>query len=198
MKKTVLILLALMTLPACSTFDRVFPSTRDEYRRAESMPDLEIPPDLTRESITDLMGIPTDNRAATATAPAGTAAPVEAPRQAQMQASNGRDVIAIPAELPVAWTRIANLLTGLGGVVIDSQDQQAGTLNVTYTDESRSWFQSLLRGNRSEYVIRLSAVGTTTELIILDEKGEWNPTERSDRLLADILSQYNMANSQPQ
>ena len=202
MKKTIVLLLALLSLSACSTFDRVFPSTRDEYKRAEALPDLEIPPDLTRDAINNSMAIPATAPVAPAAAgstvpPAVSAAPVaEAPKQAQMQLINGKNIVAIPEEFTIAWGQIEQTLNG-SGLIINSQDQTKGTFNVTYTDESRSWFQSLLHGNQNDYVISLTGVGDKTELVVLDEKGEWKPSEESDLILSNIMTQYNVARARP-
>lgn len=200
MKKTIVLLLALLSLSACSTFDRVFPSTRDEYKRAEALPDLEIPPDLTRDAINNSMAIPATAPAAptaagTAAAPAAPAA-VAAPKQAQTQVINGKNIVAIPEEFTIAWGQIEQTLNG-SGLIVNSQDQAKGTFNVTYTDESASWFQSLLHGNQNDYVISLTGVGDKTELVVLDEKGEWKPSEESDLILSNIMTQYNVARARP-
>lgn len=197
MKKTIVILLAILPLTACSTFDRVFPSTRDEYKRAETLPSLEIPPDLTRDAINNSMAIPGEG---TAQAPAAAAAPVAsttelpAPKQAQLQVINGKSIVAIPEEFTLAWTRIEQTLPG-SGLTVDAKDQTKGTINVTYTDETRSWFQSMLRGNKKKYVVSLTGVGDKTELVVLDQRGRWNPTAESDNLLSTIMTQYNISSA---
>ncbi|MEX2352680.1 MAG: hypothetical protein WD709_00735, partial [Gammaproteobacteria bacterium] len=47
-----------MSVSACSTFERMFPDRSTEYRQAESLPDLEIPPDLTAGVASDRMSVP--------------------------------------------------------------------------------------------------------------------------------------------
>lgn len=192
MKKLILLLIAVFSLSACSTFDRVFPSTKDEYKQAEAMPDLEIPPDLTKDSINDMMAIPGEGATATAS---GASTEPAAPKQAQIQTIDGRSVVAIPEALTTAWTRIEQTLAG-SGLAVDAKDQAKGTFNVTYTDETRSWFQSLLHGNENEYVISLTGAGDKTELALLDDKGESSPTEESDRILSTIMTQYNISYAQ--
>lgn len=193
MEKLILLLIAVFSLSACSTFDRVFPSTKDEYKQAETMPDLEIPPDLTKGAINDVMAIP--GQGGNVAASSATPEPAAPPRPAEIQVNNGKSIVAIPDDLTIAWTRIEQTLTG-SGLTVDTQDQAKGTFNVTYTDESRSWFQSLLHGNQNEYVISLTGSGDKTELVVLDEKGEWNPTEESDRILSTIMTQYNISYAQ--
>ncbi len=47
--------------------DEVLPDSRKEYKKAESLPDLEVPPDLTSEAINDSMAVPEVNSRGTAT-----------------------------------------------------------------------------------------------------------------------------------
>ncbi|MCC7412522.1 MAG: outer membrane protein assembly factor BamC [Gammaproteobacteria bacterium] len=65
----VLVAAALFGLAACSRIvpklDEVIPDKRTEYKKSKSMPDLEVPPDLTTEAIKDRMGIPEGGAAAT-------------------------------------------------------------------------------------------------------------------------------------
>ena len=182
MKKTILILLALLSLTACSTFNRTFPDNSDVYKQAETLPDLEIPPDLTKDAITNMMAIPGE----------GAAANTAAPKQAVMQVINGKSIVTLPEEFTVAWAQIEQTLLG-SGMEIDGQDQQKGTFDVSYTDETKgsSWF-SFLGSNKDSYVISLTGVGDKTELVVLDEDGEWKPTEESDRILSTLMTQYNI------
>jgi uncharacterized lipoprotein len=194
MKKTIFILITLLSMSACSTFDRMFPETRNEYQRAQSMPNLEIPPDLTANAITRVSSIPGEDRSSDQNA----ATPAVESRPAQLQMINNKSIVSIPEEYTLAWTRIEQTLQG-AGMVIDARDEQKGTFNVTWMDEaaeSRSWF-NFWSDDEENYVISLTGVGDKTELVILDEDGEWKPTERSDQLLSTIMSQYNMSNSQP-
>lgn len=57
MRLTVMLLL-LSLLGACSYLDRVIPDRRTEYQAARSMPDLEVPPDLTAENPNNDMDVP--------------------------------------------------------------------------------------------------------------------------------------------
>lgn len=59
--KPVLLLTALTLLAGCNSLpslDGVLPDKRKEYRASRSLPELEVPPDLTSASISDNMGIP--------------------------------------------------------------------------------------------------------------------------------------------
>ncbi|MDE0283406.1 MAG: hypothetical protein OXN26_02485, partial [Gammaproteobacteria bacterium] len=39
---------------------KILPDKKSEYKKSESMPDLEIPPDLTADAINDSMNIPNE------------------------------------------------------------------------------------------------------------------------------------------
>lgn len=51
---SLILLLALTGAAGCG----MFPDNSKEYQEAEAMPDLEIPPDLTKDGISDRMAIP--------------------------------------------------------------------------------------------------------------------------------------------
>ncbi|MGH8607550.1 MAG: outer membrane protein assembly factor BamC, partial [Gammaproteobacteria bacterium] len=60
-----LFLPALLLSGGCSRFfpalDEIIPDKRKEYQKAESLPDLEIPPDLSSDTIKDSMAVPEIN-----------------------------------------------------------------------------------------------------------------------------------------
>lgn len=58
MKKTVVVLLVAVLINACSTIGRMFPDNSTDYQRAEALPELEIPPDLSRSILNSNMNIP--------------------------------------------------------------------------------------------------------------------------------------------
>jgi len=58
MKLIVITLLMIGLVTGCSTFNRVFPDRSKDYQQAETLPDLEIPPDLTGGASSESMTIP--------------------------------------------------------------------------------------------------------------------------------------------
>jgi len=189
MKKIILILLALFSLSACSTFSNLFPDTRTSYKQAQAMPDLEIPPDLTAgTSISDMMAIPGQGKAVSTQT---TNAPQ--PKQAQIQTVNDKILLSIPQEFSQAWVQVKQTLTGVAGMTVGAEDQNKGTFDVTYEDPSQGdgWF-SFLTNKKSSHVISLTGVGDKSELVILNSKGEWKVTDESDQLLTTIMTQFNV------
>ena len=72
MIKTTLASVSLCVLVAASSgcskllpkFAEVIPDSRKDYQRAQTLPDLEVPPDLSSEAIRDRMAIPEGGQAA--------------------------------------------------------------------------------------------------------------------------------------
>ncbi len=189
MKKIILILFALFSLSACSTFNSLFPDTRTSYKQAQAMPDLEIPPDLTAgTSISDMMAIPGEGKTVS-TQTANT----PLPKQAQIQTVNDKILLSVPLEFSQAWLQIKQTLTGVAGMTIGAEDQNKGTFEVIYEDPSQGdgWF-SFLTNKKTSYVISVTGVGDKSELVILNSKGEWKVTDESDQLLNTIMTQYNV------
>src|ERR687892_14998 len=61
------IMLSGLLLSGCSLFDKILPDRQQEYKKSQSLPDLEVPPDLTSESINDTMAVPEIDASGTAT-----------------------------------------------------------------------------------------------------------------------------------
>ncbi len=65
------LIIASLLIGGCSKYlpklDEVLPDRTKEYRKSESLPDLEVPPDLTSEAINDSMAVPDVDAAGVAT-----------------------------------------------------------------------------------------------------------------------------------
>jgi outer membrane protein assembly factor BamC len=65
------LIIASLLVGGCSKYlpklDEVLPDRTKEYRKSESLPDLEVPPDLTADAINDSMAVPDVNAAGVAT-----------------------------------------------------------------------------------------------------------------------------------
>lgn len=67
-KKIFLLFLALVLINGCGrlpSLDDVLPDNRTKYQRSKSLPDLEVPPDLTSEALNDPLAIPDEEDATT-------------------------------------------------------------------------------------------------------------------------------------
>ena len=61
MKKTAVVLLIAALMNGCSSIGRMFPDNSTDYQRAEALPELEIPPDLSGRGINSSMTIPDED-----------------------------------------------------------------------------------------------------------------------------------------
>lgn len=212
MKKTLLLLLITVLASGCSTFNRMFPDRSDEYQRAETMPDLEIPPDLTSGSINNSMAIPNEGQRMPRTAPTrtgSTSAPVPAAGEPSLAIietiNNNKPLLSIPEEFTLAWVDVGEILANAGMTVGDS-DQSTGIYRVSYSPDGQAPNRSLFTmiktwdfstaGESQDMQVSVTGVGNKTEVIVLDMDGEWLATEASNTLLNTIRDHYNLKKTQ--
>ncbi len=184
----------------CSTFNSVFPDRSKEYQAAETLPDLEIPPDLTVDAINNSMSILGETRQAAR--PDSVNATATAKQAVIQSINNNKPLLSIPDEFTVAWTEVESILEN-ARVAINGRDQSVGTFDISYSpdapQEDEGFFSRISFWNRvssRDYQLSLTGVGNKTELVILDEKGEWNSDQETDILLTTIRDHYNLTNSQ--
>lgn len=68
--RTIYLALSLLALSGCGLlprFDEVLPDRQKEYKKSASLPDLEVPPDLSADAIKDAMAVPDIDGTGTAT-----------------------------------------------------------------------------------------------------------------------------------
>lgn len=205
--KLFLMSLMAVSLTACSTINEVFPDRSRDYERAETMPDLEIPPDLVSGGINESMSIPGEPQGAT-----------QGQVQSQMVTStasvnrasietikNNNSLLSIPEEFPSAWQEVEKILQD-AEIQINEQDRNTGIFKVTYSLEGGSGQRGLFTmlrtldfstsGDSQDYQISLTGVGNKTELVVLDMDGEWVSDDNSNSLLSTIRDHYNLSRSQ--
>lgn len=114
------------------------------------------------------------------------------------EVDGGKSILGLPEEFILAWRRTEAALER-AGFVIDSSDQDSGMYMITYypsSEEKSKGFLSKLtfwKGDKSEgvrYQISLTGVGDKTELIILNQKGDWESSEDASKIIAMIQNQY--------
>ena len=112
---------------------------------------------------------------------------------------DGKLFLTIPEEFTRAWRRTEESLHRIG-FTIDSKDVSKGIFYITYFDpdagKKKGWLSKMKFWGSDEtkgvpYRISLTGVGEKTELIVLDEDGNWESDARSDGILSSIQTQYN-------
>lgn len=173
------LLLGVLAVTGCSylpSFDEVLPDKRTEYRKSQSMPDLEVPPDLTAEAINDSMAIPNEQAATLsryrrqqAVAPVAGAAVAPAPGNQQ-----GLTVAAGPEEI---WPVLRQFFTSRG-YAIDVDDAELGVLETGWSEPVTEG--GLERRTKFRIFSEPGAAPGTTLLVISGMLGERLPSADGD------------------
>jgi len=194
-----LLLGAFLLLGGCKylpKLDEVLPDQTKEYRKSESLPDLEVPPDLTSEAIEDNMSVPEVDASGTATYSTyqeRIRARKEA-RQAQhtqgTMALADEQLLVVKGSATDIWPRLRGFWQERG-FKLDLDDQELGVLE---TD----WREDTVEFKRDRFKLFTEAgdqEGTT--VIYLSHEGEsqkpegealvWQPRPR-DMQLEDTIT----------
>lgn len=147
---------------------------------------------------------------ATATAAAAPAAAVPAtpaaapapkrPAAELSDAGEGRILLALPDEYSVAWPRTDKALQR-GGFFVEGKDEAKGVFQISYfkapEQEQKGWLSKMKfwedDGSEGQsFQVSLTGVGKKTEIIVMNEDGEWDSGEDARRILTIIQSQYGL------
>lgn len=130
--------------------------------------------------------------------PAAVSAAATRPRAEMLDLDEDKVYLSLPDEFARAWELTEQAILR-AGMFIESNDQSKGLYNVLYYDQQPEE-ESLLSklkfwGDDEEegklYQISLTGVGDKTELVVLDDKGDWVAKEDASKILTFIQSQYN-------
>lgn len=184
------------------TLDEVVPDRRTEYRKAESLPDLEVPPDLTTEAIGDSMPIPeTSGNAATYTTYQERVArqtreqELEATQNAAVQLLENEHVLAVSGAPAQVWPELEAFWSGLG-YALDLNDEELGVMETAWRENAAE----LSRDKFKVFAEPGTKAGTTVLYVShvaesLTPQGEglaWTSAERDvalERKLVDRLAE---------
>ena len=135
--------------------------------------------------------------AAAAAAPAATKKPVAELRDA----GEGRILLALPDEYSLAWPRTDKALQR-GGFFVEGKDEAKGLYRISYfkaaeEKEKKGWLAKMKFWSKDEpegqlFQISLTGVGRKTEMIVMNEDGEWDSGEDARRILTIVQSQYGL------
>jgi len=143
-------------------------------------------------------------KAADTAAPPRTESSAPAAKKARAEMLNlGEDKVylSLPEEFNRAWGLTETAILD-AGMFIDNKDRTKGLYYVTYNgaaeEPKKKGMLSKLKfwGHKDEpkaYQISLTGVGDKTELVVLNEKGDWAKQEEATRILTLLQGQYNSA-----
>jgi outer membrane protein assembly factor BamC len=201
MTKAVIIGISIIFLTSgCSKlmpkFDKVMPDTRKEYQKSKTLPDLEVPPDLSTEAIRDRMAIPEGGQAARYStyqerrADRQRAEQVEKAQTSAIRVLEDEYVLAVEGAAVQVWPRLREFWQGLG-YTLELDDVELGVIETAWTtDESE-----LSREKFKVFADPGEEVGTT--VLYISHEGEelapegeelvWRRTERDPDIVRKVV-----------
>lgn len=129
----------------------------------------------------------------------GTGAMAERKLARLEDAGDDKVLLALPEELTLAWRHTETALERAGFEIV-GRDQEKGQYYINYYDRSadkeEGWLSKLAfwRDNEPEavpYVLSLTGAGNRTELVVLNEKGDWQTGGDADKILRIVRDEYN-------
>lgn len=145
MSKTTLIGVLVITLmvSGCSKLipklDEVIPDNRKDYERAQTLPDLEVPPDLSTEAIRDRMAIPEGGEAARFSTyqerrvEQQRAEELERSQTSAIRVLENEHVLAVPGAPVQVWPRLEAFWTEQG-YTLDLNDVELGIIETAWVE----------------------------------------------------------------
>lgn len=117
-----------------------------------------------------------------------------------VDAGDSRYFLTIPEEYTRAWRRTESLLLE-SGLFIEDKDQERGLYFVFFAsqnaaEEEKGFFSKLKFWGDDEpqgkaYQISLTGVGDNTELVVLNEEGDWETGNDAGEILSLLQKRYN-------
>ena len=121
------------------------------------------------------------------------------PKAEILDLGEGKSYLAIPQEFTRAW-RDTELVLQRAGYIVQEKSQEKGMYKFLYFKPKGEEKKSLLKklkfwGDDDDegmpYQLNLTGVGAKTEIIIMDEDGEWETGEDAGIILAKLKELYN-------
>lgn len=180
-------LLAVVMLVGCSslisTLDRVLPDNRTEYKKSKSLPDLEVPPDLTTEAIQDRMAIPKGGDGETASYSTFQERAAARKRELELERSESgaikllenEHILAVEGVTSQIWPQLREFWGDLGyGLELD--DEELGVVETAWNENQ----EELIRDKFKIFAEPGQEPGTT--LLYVSHRGE-ELVEQGDKLV---------------
>ncbi len=114
-----------------------------------------------------------------------------------VNSGDGKFYLSYPAEFAEAWSRTGEALAG-AGLKVTGSDKGKGTYTVHFEAapaEKKGVLSKLAfwKSGEKEYQLSLTGVGRKTEIVVLDEDGDWDKSEAAGALLSQLKSELNKA-----
>ena len=136
MLRILLLLLTAAMLAGCGVvpkFDDVIPDKRTEYKKSKSLPDLEVPPDLTSEAISDSMNIPNEDQATLSEYQRQRGMPAQQAAMAPVEPSAaGEQWVSVRASRYDVWPKLRTYFQERG-YALELDDTELGVLETDWS-----------------------------------------------------------------
>lgn len=201
MTKKLLVLAALVALAGCSKImpklDKIIPDTRTEYRKSRSLPDLEVPPDLSTDAIKDRMAIPGGGDTATYSSYQERAAKRKQDRELERSANDAIKVLDNEHTLSVqgapkqVWPQLRKFMAD-SNYKLDLDDEDLGVIETVWDEDAEA-----LTRQKYKIVAEASQDSSTTLLYVsqrvegMSKKGDqmaWQPQARDPAQEREMVS----------
>ena len=180
MSRTALVCVVLATvLGGCSKLlpklDEVIPDTRKNYQKAQSLPDLEVPPDLSSEAIRDRMAIPEGGKTAKYStfqerrAERQKVAEVEKSQTSAIRVLENEHVLAIEGAPVQVWPKLRDFWQGQG-YKLELDDIDLGVIETAWSED-----KGKLSRDKFKIFAEAGAETGTTVLYVSHEGQELSP-----------------------
>ncbi|MGQ0659143.1 MAG: outer membrane protein assembly factor BamC [Chromatiales bacterium] len=177
--------------------DEVLPDKRSEYKKSQTLPDLEVPPDLSTESINDKMAVPEEGATFSTyqerIAARKKAREEEGAAENAIEALSGEKVLVVAADADTVWNKLHSFWAERG-YRLDLDDAEYGVQETDWIEDQ----ENLVRDRYKVFAEAGEKAGTTTLYVSHDgeelrPEGEalaWKPqtgdTQEHDKLVADL------------
>lgn len=200
------VLLAAVAASGCSKLvpklDEVLPDTRKTYQKAETLPDLEVPPDLSTEAIRDRMAVPEGGQAARFSTYQERRA--ERQREQELETSENsairvlenEHVLAVDGATVQVWPKLRDFMVQ-EGYALELDDVELGVIETGWNEDSaelkREKFKIFAEAGEAKGTTVLYVSHEAQEMVPEGEDLVWKRSPRNtkrERALVDRLQVF--------
>lgn len=205
--------LLLAALAGCSRLtsklDAVIPDNRTEYRKSRTLPDLEVPPDLTTDAIRDRMAIPEGGEAATFSTYQERIAERKREQELERSANDAikvlddEHILAVTGAPKQIWPQLRDFMAE-SSYKLELDDEELGVIETVWDENP----ETLTRDKFKIFAEAGQEAGTT--LLYVSQRAEelkpegddmvWKPTERDsvqEREFVERLQSFLVGGREP-
>lgn len=193
MFRYLLVVVVMLSFIGCKyvpKLDQVLPDKRSEYKKSSTLPDLEVPPDLSTESIHDKMAVPDEGGATFSTYQERVAArkkqrQTEGGLENAVTAMSGEKVIVAAGDVAAVWEKLHAFWKGKS-YALNLDDQEYGVQETEWrenkSDMTRDRFKVFAEAGEKAGTTTLYFSHESEEQKLDGEKLTWQPRGRDEAL----------------